>query len=352
MAGWGDDDDEDYFALFPFGGVTKGLFGKEKITWFGFPYPIYAKVKDRSYDSHHVLFPFINWIDGPRNSGFRILPFYAHYERRGLRGNPIYEKTFIMWPFFTHSRSGLNQDVPTETTFLFPFYGQTRGDGLSDTTVLWPFFRYTMRNEGEDDERWQLRAPFPFLYIGGGKDRYQFDLWPLFGVKARKGFSRVFALWPIFRREKGEFKALDFNGTWVMPFFWRTYWQERDTGREKHKWHVYPFVSWHRQYNGERELDLLSPWPWAEEDGWSRILGPFFRLYRYYRDADGGVEHQFLFGLFSYRDLPAVPEREKKAYFRLSFLFGLFQYRNLGGEKAMRFLWLPEFPTWGKSDDD
>ena len=64
-------------------------------------------------------------------------------------------------------------------------------------------------------------------------------------------------------------------------------------------------------------------------------------------DRPKGVEHQFLFGLFSYRNLPAVPERNKKSYFRLSFLFGLFQYRNLGGERGLRFLWLPEFPTWG-----
>ncbi|RMG08466.1 MAG: hypothetical protein D6731_21900 [Planctomycetota bacterium] len=348
MAGWGEDPegDDDYLAVAPFGGVTKGLLGKKRITWFGFPYPLYAKVEDRSYDSHHVLFPLINWIDGPRNSGFRILPFYGHYERRGLRGNPIYERTYVLWPFFTHSRSGLDQEVPTETLFLFPFYGKTTAPDLWEVTVLWPFFKYTEREEDEGT-RWNLRAPFPFFEVGGGPGRYQFDLWPLFGFKGREGFDRQFFLWPVFRHELMSGKKTWYEGYWILPFFWRTYWEETDTGRIRHKWRGYPFVHWRRQYDGERELELLSPWPY-EDPGWDRILAPFFRIYRYHRDADGGVEQQFLWGLFSYRNLPADPERGRAAYFRLSFLFGLFQYRNLGGERGLRFLWLPELVTWGE----
>ena len=78
-----------------------------------------------------------------------------------------------------------------------------------------------------------------------------------------------------------------------------------------------------------------------------RTLAPFFRLYHYTRDAQGGTEHQALLGLFSLRDLPASEDRAE--YFRVSLLFGLFQYRNLGGERGLRFLWLPEI-AWGASD--
>ncbi|MBL4847429.1 MAG: hypothetical protein JKY65_18075 [Planctomycetes bacterium] len=337
-------DDHDYFALFPFGGVTKGLLGKEKITWFGFPYPLYAHVRDRSYESHHVLFPLVNWVSGPQNSGFRVLPFFGHYERTGLKGEPIYTRTFVLWPFLTWSTSGMNEPVPTETFFLFPFFGRQTGYKFQATSILWPFFKYTTRQTDEGDD-WEVRAPFPFLQFGASPTGWKFDMWPLFGVKERgKTLHRHFFAWPIWRYESLNYKSgRSFSGQWLLPFFWRTRWDDVE-GTSQHKWRLYPFLHYRKYRDGSLDIGGLSPY-WFDDAGFQRTLGSFMTLYRYQRDSEGGTQHDFLLGLLGLRDRP--PSAERAAYSRLSFLFGLFQYRNLGGERGLRFLWLLPEIRWG-----
>lgn len=348
---WGDGSGEehDYFAVAPFGGTTKGLIGKEKITWFGFPIPLYARVEDRAYTSHHILWPLVNWVDGPRNEGFRILPFYAHYERKGVRGHSVYERTWLMWPLVTWQREEYPGEPPTDTFLAFPFYGYIEGPAVHSWTVLFPFFKY---EERKFPDVWELRAPFPFVQVGGGPDRWRADFWPFFGWKERPGFERQFALWPIFRREALEYPHSTFDGLWILPFFWRTDWFHRETGTHETATRVWPFAH-HRVTPGDTvDFAMLSPW-WWDDPGFERTLGALLRLYHYHRDPDGGVEHQALLGLFSWRDLPAL-ERDglhRPEYWRLSLLFGLFHLRSLGGERGLRLLWLPEI-TWGEVEPD
>ncbi len=340
--GGGDREGEGYLALAPFGGVTRGLLGKEEITWFGFPYPLYARVEDRSYTSHHVLWPFVNWLEGPRNSGFRVFPFYGSYARKGLRGQPIYERTWLLWPFLTFASDGLDDPGgSTESFMAFPFYGRVAGPDRDVWSVLFPFFKY------EDDrarETWDLRAPFPFLMVGGGRDRWRFDLWPFFGLKERPGFARQFLLWPLGRHESMETADVSFSGVWALPLFWRTRWLRKADGAEKSNTRVYPLLHARAERDGSLEVAGLSPL-WLDDPGFERTLGTLLRLYRYRRDADGGTEHQALLGLVSWRDLPARPGRAE--YSRLSLLFGMVQVRSLGDEGGLRLLWLLPELTWG-----
>jgi hypothetical protein len=341
--GRGDKDESDYFALMPFGGRTRGLLGKEQIDWIGFPYPVYAKIKDRSYSSTHVLFPFYNSVEGERNSGWRILPFYGHYERKGIKQNPIYERTFVMWPFLTWSTSGMNEEAPTETFFFFPFYGRIKGNKQGAITIMWPFFKYSV-SESKKGKSWEVRAPFPFLLIANGPDHYKFDLWPLFGIKERPGYLRHFLFWPIWRHEDLKTRAgRRFSGQWFLPLFWQTRWTQTD-GSYEHKWRAFPFMHYRRYRDGSMDVGGLTPW-WFDDAGWARTLGHFFTLYRYQRDRKGGSQHDVLLGLASTRSRPA--ERDRAEYSRLSLLFGLVQWRSLGKETGLRFLWLLPEITWG-----
>ena len=360
--GSGDAEDDDYLAVAPFGGTTRGLLGKEQITWFGFPYPLYAAVTDRSYRSHHVLFPLINWVDGPRNSGFRFFPFFGHYERTTQRGDPVYEKTWVLWPLLSWATTGLNEEQPTHSFFLFPLYGHIRGPSVRSYTFLWPFFKYEeklgppARRQGLEGHlagdplepevlRWELRAPFPFVTIAGGKDQLQLDLWPLIGYRERPGYTRHFLLWPFWRYEDLDGGDKHFTGQWLLPLFWRTLWTDHQAGTTEHRWRLYPLVHYRNTHAGVVDVAFPSLF-WLDDAGFERTLGALTRVFRYHRDADGGTEHQALLGLFSYRDLPAT--RDRAAYSRLSLLFGLLQYRNLGGEHGLRLLWLLPEITWGQ----
>ena len=348
--GTGPNKEDNYFAAFPFGGTTKGLIGKDEMIWYGFPYPFYLEINDEHYDSRHVLFPFVNWVEGPRNSGWRIWPFYGHYERTTDAGEPVYDRTFVLWPFLTWSHDGLNEEEPTDVFFAMPFYGSIRGPELDSTSVLWPFFKY---EEDKRRKRWDLRAPFPFFQIGGSDEDaadpsyWKFDLWPLFGIKEREGFHRHFALWPIWRREELDSKDRAFRGTWALPLFWTTYWEHKDEGTEERRVRLFPLLHYRSLRSGEVEFAMLSPWYFDDPNGFERVLSPWLRLYRYHRDADGGFEHQALWGAFSYRERPAWGGRAE--YLRWSLLFGMIHYRNLGGEKGLRILWGPEI-TWGEAD--
>lgn len=351
--GGGESEDEDYLAVFPFGGVTKGILGKEKITWWGFPFPAYAVAEDRAYTSTHILWPLINFVDGPRHQGMRVLPFWGHYEHQDSLGRPVYERTFLMWPLLTWQRVAMNERTgPIDTFFLAPLYGRIHGQDVDNITVLWPFFRWEWRRPGD---WWELRAPFPFITVGGSDDGYRWDLWPLVGFRARSGYARQFFVWPIFRHETQELARARFDGWWALPLFWRTSWQDVE-GTEETRLRVWPLLHWRHLRDGSEDLALLSPWWWDDELGFERILGPLVRLYRWHRDADGGTEHQALLGLLSWRDLPAVPEdpapgalAPRPAYRRLSLLFGLIHWRALGDEQGLRLLWLPEI-TWGGGD--
>ncbi|MGE0709938.1 MAG: hypothetical protein AB7N76_25400 [Planctomycetota bacterium] len=341
--GRGSKSEDDYFALLPFGGRTRGLLGKEQIDWIGFPWPVWAKVRDRSYASTHVLFPLVNWIDGPRDRGWRVLPFFGHYEHDGLKGERISERTYVLWPFLNWSTSGLNEETPTETFFFLPFFGRMRGNKQGSLTFLWPLFKYSEWEDEQGRESWELRAPFPVFQVGAGPGAYKFDIWPLFGIRERPGFLRHFVLWPIWRHEDYQTGGKHFSGQWLLPLFWQTRW-DRPRGEDEHKLRVFPFLHYRSWRDGSLDVGGLNPW-WWDDPGWARTLGHLFTLYRYRRDAEGGAEHDALLGLVGYRDRPAAGRRLD--YSRLSLLFGMVQLRSLGEEKGLRLLWLLPELTWG-----
>jgi hypothetical protein len=194
-----------------------------------------------------------------------------------------------------------------------------------------------------------VRAPFPFAQFSGGPDgRWKADFWPLFGLKHRPGYDRWFALWPVLRHEWLEDDRRTFEGTWVLPFFWSTTWTYKEHGTEDSTTRLFPLLHHRRTPGGTTDFATLSPW-WSDDPGFERTLGTLLRLYHYHRDPDGGVEHQALLGLFSWRDLPALEDPDRPPYWRLSLLFGLFQLRSLGDEGGLRLFWLPEI-TWGDRD--
>jgi hypothetical protein len=360
-----------YFALAPFGGVTYGFLGRDEMDWWGFPYPFYLYSRERDVESRHILFPFVNWVEGGGRTGFRIWPFYAHYARTDLIGRPRYDRHWIMWPLVSwgtnYSPSGGEDEelgapaapIPTEELFIFPFYGRIVGPETINTTVLWPLFRY---EENPAANFWELRAPFPIVTIHHGNDpelvkagkngeRWRFDIWPLFGVKTRPGYIRHFVGWPIERYEARDDQWVKDTKFYFLPLFSVHHHVEKETNEDYVRWRVWPLVQYRRGVKGDIELHALAPILWDDPNGAERIIFPFFRLYEYKRTSEGGHQHRFLFGLASWRDEPAVPGLTD-GYDRLSVLFGLFQIRK-GGTNAeespkhgVRLFYLPEI-TWG-----
>jgi hypothetical protein len=360
-----------YLAIAPFGGTTRGFLGKDEMTWVGFPYPFYLSSRERDFESTHVLWPFVNWVEGGGREGGRVWPFYAHYRRTDLLGREVYDRHWVMWPFVSWAENSAQQGVvdpdtgvfratPTDELFIFPFYGKIEGPDDKDYTVLWPFFRY---EEIPSTNFWELRAPFPFFIMHHGNDpalaregrtseRFRFDIWPIFGFKERAGYRRYFALWPIYRYEyrNDEVWAED-TKLYFVPFFQYHHHIEIETKDDYQRTRVWPFVHYRRGVKGDIELHVLAPILWDDPNGFERIIYPFLRLYEYKRASWGGTQQRFLMGLASWRHEPPV-SGVTDGYSRLSLLFGLLQFRSGGtnheesDRAGVRFLYLPEI-SWG-----
>lgn len=373
---YGSDEEEGgYLTVAPFGGTMKGLLGKDDLLWIGFPLPFYLYARDGEFESRHVLFPFVNWVNGDGRSGFRVFPLYGHYERRDDDGRLAYDRTWLLWPFITWQTNGANlmktgpngeevAEDPTKVFAVLPLFGVVTGPQVFELDFLYPFFRYSSFTQ---DKGWELRAPFPFLIFSGdeaGRSRY--DLWPFFGVRKRPGYVRHFALWPIERYENRD-------DDWVkdvlfefLPFFQYHDHLDRKSGATYNRVQLWPFFHYRQEADGSTDFQSLSMLLFRNEDA-EELLNPFFTLYRH-REIPrlGSSETNMLLGLASWRTVrpgeasgPAPgtvnPYLEGSAgegnwfpedYDRVSLLFGMFQYRRKGREKGLRFFYLPEWPVW------
>lgn len=354
-------DEGKYLSVFPFGGTTKGLLGKDEAHWYGFPLPFYLWWRDGDYESRHLLFPFVNWVEGEGHTGGRVWPFYGHYERVDEQGRKAYERSWVMWPFVTWQTNGMNltepgpdgKDVkvpPTNVFALLPFYGSVKGPEIDEVDFLYPLFRYTTFPK---DNGWELRAPFPLAIIHNrdqGKpgdadhqEKRRYDFYPFFGVKWRPGYIRHFVLAPIERYEHRNDDWIEDKLVSVFPFYQYHYHLDKKTKAEYTRYQLWPFFHRREEADGSTDTWALSIFPMRNEDV-EEIFLPFVTLYRHRNIPEiGSTETQTLFGLASWR---TVRDDVQGSYDRVSLLFGLFQYRKKNREKALRFFYLADWPKW------
>ncbi len=349
-------DEGSYFALFPFGGTTKGLFGKTFAAFALFPLYVYAEDARAqgppaagAFTSHHVLFPFVNWVHGGGRSGFKLFPFYAHFERVDPDGRPAYERTWILWPFWTYQRNNLNSPAGEQRLFfLFPFYGRSDGPKTTQWTVLWPFVRY-FENRGT-----AFGGPFhelriwPFFTSSEGRERERLDIWPFWGHKWRRvplatregaysSYERTFLLWPLVRWEREESDVAETFRWWVLPLLWSFRTRDREAGGEKREFKVWPLFRYKEWPDGRVRVNIFSPlWFEDPEGAFEMIYNPLFRIYDKARAENGDTRRLYAWGI--------VETRENEAQERYSWelLLGLFGYAKRGRGRALRFFWLPE----------
>lgn len=321
-----------YLYVFPFGGVLKGLLGKDEAR--GVLFPLYGWTRDRETETHHVLWPLISWTGGGGASGFRVLPFYGHQEKRDDQGQVVFDRTTVLWPFLHWAHDGTNSKNRFDSFFLFPFFGRTRSPWVDDDTVLWPLFRW-WHDKRTGYREW--RAPFPFFIRGEGPEQSRLDLWPFFGVRDRGDYHRHFALWPIHRYESQETEAYSDSRLWLLPLFWRMKREWHDGRGEDVRTSVFPLVKYERRHDGGYEVAIPAPL-WFEDplENFDTILAPLWRLFRYAKDGEGRTSLDLLLGLYSSRDGPEGG--------RWDILGGLVGRRRLpDGSMRTRLLWVLEW---------
>jgi hypothetical protein len=361
-----------YFGIFPLGGVVKGLFAKDR-TYF-FMFPLYWHTFDEDWNSMHLVWPFFNRASGETHRGWRVWPFYGHYEADTADGRPRSRRTFVIWPFYIDQETELNSNRPTKTFFTLPFYGHSHNVRTDTRVYLWPFFHVT--EDIESGNKLYFGYLIPYRFTHG-----QFDVWPLFGVKDRvistkndildnrgitlpggwMGLSeeqleteaprllekvergelenvrtrfRQFAIWPIQQYENARSADLDATRFYLLPFFWH-FWTERkgETGNQESEWKVWPLFR-ARFTDNQDSVYFPSPLWFRQENLFERLYARLWRLFLYENTPErSGWE--FFFGLVSRRHENAEDATT------MSIFYGLLEGTSSPDGFGMRVLWLP-----------
>ena len=376
-----------YFALWPAGGMVKGIFGKKYIRFV--LWPLWVEGQDKNYHSWNVPWPIFGIWRGPDQRGWRLWPIYGVNAREGR-----FRRVFFLWPLGHHWQTGLDTDAPGEVWAFIPFWAKIENKHLRYVTVLWPFFSRKHDRKSNFVE-WHCPWPifsravgpgvrglkiFPFYshrFTGSRSDRtILWKLWHWNTASGRKKrTTRISSLF-IFQHLRDEWIEIEEDGKIIRvapPLALRNAAlaaartgrnpdaagrKERPVpeGQIKSRVHtlLWPLFRYRREAGGEKFFTLLEPWWWRNSEIWDRHYGPFVTLYRYQRFADGTKEERALFNLYAHRRSPSQRrvrlfpvfdyrrEGEEVAdYKRFRILGGIFGYERRGQGKRVRFLWIP-----------
>ena len=287
---------ETYHAVVPFGGRLLNRLGTDEIEFALFP--LYARFVKQGTETRYFPWPILSVTRGEQRSGFRIIPLYGEDVKAG-----VFEKRFVLWPLFLQQRTGLDGDSPEETLSVLPLFVSQRSPARDSTTVLWPFFTYTVDRERQYEE-WDL--PWPLIKIARGEGRKINRFLPLFSLE-----ERVL---------RNEFLLRELKSTELILLFPLYLRSQEETSRSlkvRHRvlWWLYSDTEETGQDGATRRVDA---WP----------------LFRYQRDREGAVQFQTVALLEAF--LPGN-ERIERSY---SPLWAVYTYRrNPEGDQVRSFLW-------------
>jgi hypothetical protein len=338
---------EGYLVILPFGGWAPNWFWQDEAEFILFP--LYARFVKQEASTWYFPWPILSVTRGENRSGFRFVPLYGQDVKEG-----VFEKRFVLWPFFFQERSGLDGDDPEETLSLLPFYVSQRSKNRDQTTVLWPFFTYTQDREHQFEE-WQL--VWPLIRFARGEGRTVNQFLPFFATEQRVVRDQVFLremrrdnlalLFPLYIRTEdrfpGSLKVRD------RILFW-LYSDQREEGKDGSTRRVdaLPFFRYTRDREGRVEfqtlalLEALMPGNTRFESNYS----PLWALYTYRRNPEGDSVRSFLWNLVRDEETgagrslevlgPVLGYSRRGGEARLSMLGGLFEYAVSHGTHSVR----------------
>jgi hypothetical protein len=268
----------------------------------------------------------------------------------------VFEKSFVLWPFFLRQRTGLDGNEPEDVLWIFPFYIARRSPLLDQTTVVWPLFTHT-EDRAKHYEQWDVLWPFVKYARGEGRQTRIFFPFYMEDHKLLKDeylmreirYDDFAVLYPLYIRQREEIigsrKARD-------RILWFLYSDTREEGRDgsSRRIDAWPLMRYDRDREGTvvfQTLALLEAFvprnEWVE-----RNYSPLWALYTYRANPAGESVHSFLWNLLRHEETPAgrsvellgpllaYRETTRGEASRFSFLGGLLRYDVTGGARSLR----------------
>ena len=201
-------DGQNYLAVFPFGGTLRDFLTYDEAGFALFPLAGYARVND--VQTRYYLWPIVSSTHSEAHGidQFRVFPFYGYSRRRA-----DYDKSFILWPFWTQVRYGI-PGSSGDGYVLFPLWGHVKLEDQESWMVVPPFFRFS-----KGAKLSQVNCPWPLIQQSSGRTD-KFYLWPFWGYRAQNHFRYQFVLWPFFSRASRAGVHKDSSKTMLIPFYY------------------------------------------------------------------------------------------------------------------------------------
>ena len=339
------DTNENYTALFPIYGHINGRLFRDKI--FFIMFPIYGQTRKRDVVNDNYLYPFFNLSHGDRMHGWQFWPFAGSEHKdvttktNGFGDVEIvggYDKSFMLWPFYFHQDNDIGTDNPEKFRASIPFYVESRSSKRDSTSVLWPFFT---RIDDREKKYREWQGPWPFVIFTRGEGKTTSRVWPLFSQSHNNEMESDSYLWPIYQFHRLHADPLDRWRTRILFYLYEnTVEKNTETGAEKRRVDMWPFFTWHRDFDGNSRLQILAliepvlPNNRGIERNWS----PLWSLWRAENNPKTGASSRSL--LWNLYRSDKTPDAKN-----FSLLFGLFQYQSAGETNKLRLFYIPVLKT-------
>jgi hypothetical protein len=339
------DTNDNYTALLPVYGHLNDRLMRDRI--FFVMFPIYCETRKRDVVTDNYLFPFSHLRHGDGLSGWQLWPLVgAEHKVVTSKTNGFgdvetiagHDRYFALWPIHSWQSNGIGTGNPETFRADLPLYSARRSPQRDATTVLWPFFTWIDDRTNHFHE-WQ--GPWPFVVFARGEDRNISRVWPIFSHSQNKTTENDSYLWPLYQRKETHADPLEKTRKSVLFYAYSAVTEKNtQTGAEKKRVDMWPFFTWHREFDGNERLQIFAPLEPAlpNNRGIERNWSPLWSLWRREHNAKTGATSQSLLWNFYRRE---VAPGSKKC----SLLFGLFQYQFDGENKRLRLFYLPVAKT-------
>jgi hypothetical protein len=339
------DPSEDYTAVGPFYGHLKNRLFRDEI--FFVMFPLYSRTRKAQVVTDNYLFPFFDLRHGPGLSGWQFWPLVGREHKEittrtngfgDLEMVPGHTSSFVLWPFYFNSHTGLGSANPTWQQGVLPLYSLERSPQRDSTTVFWPFFSH-VDDRGQKYREWD--APWPLVEFARGPGKHTTRIWPFFSQAYNASLQDDFYLWPVYKYEWIHSAPLDRRRRQVLFFVYSDILEKNtETGESKRRTDLWPLFTRTRAFNGNRRLQLLAPlevWTMGSHKI-ERDYSPVWSIWVAEKNARTGARSQSLFWNLYRRQ--AAPGRR-----HLSALFGLFDYRSNERGRRLRLFYIPVLRT-------
>lgn len=338
----------DYLSIFPFYGNIYDRFWRDEYHFVMFP--LYGSTLKKGTRTRHYLWPIFSTTEGENESGFGVFPLYGESQKTG-----VYEKRFVLWPFYTAGKSGLDTDNPTEKEFFFPFYASTDSPKKTSRSYLWPFFGYS---EDREKKLKEVDYFWPFVSTVRGEKRYRDTYLPFYSYETWPEGEKRWYLWPFYKHEELRSSIFNRDQDRVLFFLYRSSREEwPKDGSTRARAALWPLYLYQRSPAGVSSISLPAPVESVfDKEGIEKNWAPLWRLYQRRWDQKGNSASSFLWNLFwherrgselAYELFPLLSYRGTDEGSELKLLKGFVSLKRKNEEQDLRLLWLPFGMKWG-----